>query len=71
MQRIILVTLTVIAALFTLMFSLLLAIPLTIAALITGKKLEKQLRRQSPQTQQDPHVIEGEWKKSHAVTNHH
>ncbi|MFH4666483.1 hypothetical protein WMQ48_17410 [Vibrio cidicii] len=63
MQRIILVTLTAIAALFTLMFSLLLAIPLTIAALITGKKLEKQLRRQSPQTQQDPNVIEGEWEE--------
>ncbi|WP_172565939.1 hypothetical protein [Vibrio navarrensis] len=63
MQRIILVTLTAIAALFTLMFSLLLAIPLTIVALITGKKLEKQLRRQSPQHQQDPHVIEGEWEE--------
>lgn len=63
MQRIILVTLTAIAALFTLMFSLLLAIPLTIAALISGKKLEKQLRRQSPQTQQDPNVIEGEWEE--------
>ncbi|ELV8626799.1 hypothetical protein QNF03_003490 [Vibrio cidicii] len=63
MQRIILVTLTAIAALFTLMFSLLLAIPLTIAALITGKKIEKQLRRQSPQPQQDPNVIEGEWEE--------
>jgi len=50
---------------FTLVFTLILAIPLTIAALITGKKIEKSLKmNRSPFTAQQSSkasVLEGEY----------
>ncbi|EIO4105107.1 hypothetical protein WD376_003849 [Vibrio vulnificus] len=68
MNRIIMTALTAITALFTLMFSLLLAIPLTIVALITGKRIEKQLKQaQAQRTQHDDgqqhRVIDGEFEE--------
>lgn len=42
MNRFLITLLSLITGVFALIFSLLLAIPLTIAALITGKRLEKQ-----------------------------
>lgn len=60
-------TISTILALFVgviaLIFSLMLAIPLTIAALITGKKIEKSLKMQraSFSQQNDGSVLEGEY----------
>lgn len=54
------------------MFSLLLAIPLTIVALITGKRIEKQLKQAAQQAQaqrtqhddgQQHRVIDGEFEE--------
>ncbi|EJL6337364.1 hypothetical protein ACTJ2S_001193 [Vibrio cholerae] len=66
MNRFLITLLSLITGVFALIFSLLLAISLTIAALITGKRLEKQLKARafqfkSSETYQ-PHanVIEGE-----------
>jgi cytochrome c biogenesis protein CcdA len=50
---------------FTLVFTLILAIPLTIAALITGKKIEKSLKMNrspfSAQQSSKASVLEGEY----------
>lgn len=49
---------------FTLLFSLVLAIPLTIAAIITGKKIEKSLKmNRSPFVNENnsSSVLEGEY----------
>ena len=60
-------TISTILALFVgviaLLFSLMLAIPLTIAALITGKKIEKSLKMQRTafSQQNDAFVLEGEY----------
>lgn len=45
MNRVILSIIAVITGFFALAFSLLMAIPLTIAALITGKRIQKQMRQ--------------------------
>ncbi|MFV0446958.1 MAG: hypothetical protein ACK5MF_00560 [Vibrio sp.] len=45
MNRFIITALTLITGFFAIAFSLLLAIPLTIAALITGKRLQNQMKR--------------------------
>ncbi|ENM5733844.1 hypothetical protein DU972_001397 [Vibrio mimicus] len=66
MNRFLITLLTMITGLFALMFSLLLAIPLAIAAFITGKRLEKQLKscafqfNQQAAYQSHANVIEGE-----------
>ena len=44
MNRIIVTALALITGFFTLVFSLIMAIPLTIAALITGKRIEKRVK---------------------------
>ncbi len=48
---------------FTLAFSLIVAIPLTIAALITGKKIQRNLKAQHEAYSQPAHasVLEGEY----------
>jgi uncharacterized membrane protein YphA (DoxX/SURF4 family) len=48
---------------FTLLFSLVLAIPLTIAAILTGKKLQKNLKMNPnfSAMQQNRTVLEGEY----------
>ncbi|MCL9783492.1 hypothetical protein M9194_18860 [Vibrio sp. S4M6] len=49
---------------FALLTSLFLAIPLAIAALITGKKIQSQLRSQrghAPSQEENSRVIEGEY----------
>ena len=63
MYRFLVTTLALITGFFALMFSLLLTIPLAIAAVITGKRLEKQLKRRPfYQAQGNPgHVIDGEF----------
>ncbi|MGD8120424.1 hypothetical protein [Vibrio sp. Hep-1b-8] len=50
---------------FTLIFGLILAIPLTIAALITGKKLERAIKMNHPMFSQGnrKNVIEGEFEE--------
>ncbi|MEF2482548.1 hypothetical protein V4D09_04490 [Vibrio mimicus] len=66
MNRFLITLLTMITGVFALMFSLLLAIPLAIAAFITGKRLEKQLKYRAFQFNQQAayqsrtHVIDGE-----------
>nr|WP_273977663.1 hypothetical protein [Vibrio parahaemolyticus] len=45
MNRIIVTALALITGFFALVFSLIMAIPLTIAALITGKRIEKRVRK--------------------------
>ena len=64
MNRFLITLLSLITGVFALIFSLLLAIPLTIAALITGKRLEKQLKARAFQFKSSAtyhaNVIEGE-----------
>ncbi|RBM25214.1 hypothetical protein DLR60_17955 [Vibrio tarriae] len=69
MNRFLITLLSLITGVFALIFSLLLAIPLTIAALITGKRLEKQLKARAYQFHQQAtytthsNVIEGEYEE--------
>ncbi|MBY7836045.1 hypothetical protein KW460_03080 [Vibrio fluvialis] len=65
MYRFLVTALTLITGFFALMFSLLLAIPLTIAAIITGKRLEKQLKRRPFYQAQgnQGNVIDGEFEE--------
>lgn len=66
MYRILVTALTLMCGFFALIFSLLLAIPLTIAALITGKRLETQLKRRpfhQAQNNENSEVIEGEFEE--------
>jgi len=60
MNRIVLSVLAIFTGLFALVFSMIMFIPLTIAALITGKKMQSQLRRQYG-TAPSESVIEGEY----------
>ncbi|MFG0607516.1 hypothetical protein ACF8CX_17665 [Vibrio mimicus] len=66
MNRFLITLLSMITGVFALIFSLLLAIPLAIIALITGKRLEKQLKARAFQFNQQAayqsrsDVIEGE-----------
>ncbi|EEY99050.1 hypothetical protein VOA_001399 [Vibrio sp. RC586] len=66
MNRFLITLLSMITGVFALIFSLLLAIPLAIIALITGKRLEKQLKARAFQFSQQAayqshsDVIEGE-----------
>ncbi|MGC9422025.1 MULTISPECIES: hypothetical protein [Vibrio] len=66
MYRFLVTTLTLVCGLFALIFSLLLAIPLMIVALITGKRLEKQLKRRpfhQAKNNENSDVIEGEFEE--------
>ena len=66
MSRIFIGILALITGFFALIFSLLMAIPLTIAALITGKRIQKQTKPQgytSPFEQPKANVIEGEYEE--------
>ncbi|QXO15486.1 MULTISPECIES: FxsA family protein [Vibrio] len=64
MSRFIVTTLTLVTGFFAVMFGLLLAIPLTLVAIITGKRIEKQLKRRpfNP-AQNNANVIEGEFEE--------
>lgn len=63
MNRVISVFLALFIGVFTLLFSLIMIIPLTIAAVITGKKIEKSLKmNRSAFSQQSNHsTLEGEY----------
>lgn len=64
MSRFIVTALTLVTGFFAIMFGLLLAIPLTLVAIITGKRLEKQLKRRPfYQEQNNAQVIEGEFEE--------
>ncbi len=65
MNRMITGVLTLFIGFFTLIFGLILAIPLTIAALITGKKIEKAIKMNNPMFNQgnSKNVIEGEFEE--------
>ncbi|MGY3572034.1 hemolysin E [Vibrio paucivorans] len=64
MNRFFVGIIALVTGMFALIFSLLMAIPLAIAALITGKRIQKQMKQQgyaSPFEQpQQANVIEGE-----------
>lgn len=60
MNRVVLSVLAIFTSLFALVFSLIMVIPLTIAALITGKKIQSQLRRQY-NNKPSENFIEGEY----------
>lgn len=65
MTRIVSNVLALFIGMFTILFGLILAIPLTIAALITGKKIEKAIKtNRAPfhQPGQD-RVLEGEYEE--------
>ncbi|MDC5818454.1 hypothetical protein [Vibrio europaeus] len=63
MNRVISGILALFIGVFTLLFSLIMVIPLTIAAVITGKKIEKSLKmnRTASSQQKDRSVLEGEY----------
>ena len=63
MNRVISGILALFIGVFTLLFSLIMVIPLTIAAVITGKKIEKSLKmkRSASSQQSDRSVLEGEY----------
>ncbi len=72
MNRIIVTALTVITGFFALVFSLLIAIPLTIVALITGKRINtrKKYMQRDMQTEYEFNTgevdaIEGEFEEVH------
>ncbi|MCG9575093.1 hypothetical protein L1D14_02450 [Vibrio tubiashii] len=63
MNRVISGFLALFIGVFTLLFSLIMVIPLTIVAVITGKKIEKSLKmnRSASSQQNDRSVLEGEY----------
>lgn len=63
MNRMISSVLALFIGFFTIIFGLILAIPLTIAALITGKKIEKAIKKNATTYQQQSKgsVLEGEY----------
>ncbi len=67
MNRFIITALTLITGFFAIAFSLLLAIPLTIAALITGKRLQNQMQRrpfyQAQSNSSHGNTIDGEFEE--------
>ncbi|KJY84544.1 hydroxylamine reductase [Vibrio galatheae] len=65
MNRVLSGILALVIGVFALLFSLVMIVPLTIAALITGKKIERSLKmHQSVFTQQkDRSVLEGEYEE--------
>ncbi len=70
MNRIIVTALAVITGLFALIFSLIMAIPLTIAALITGKRIETRKKYMQREMQEEyefntgkADAIEGEFEE--------
>lgn len=60
MKRFLIAFSAVTLGLLTLVFSLLVAIPITIAALITGRKLQKDINKTHFDTGQE-NIIEGEY----------
>lgn len=62
MNRFIMTTFALVTGFFALIASLILAIPLAIAALITGKKIEKQLKASAHHHGQRT-TIEGEFEE--------
>tara|TARA_Y100001956_G_C4114048_1_gene183942 strand:+ start:1275 stop:1481 length:207 start_codon:yes stop_codon:yes gene_type:complete len=65
MNRIISSVFALFIGMFTILFGLILAIPLTIAALITGKKIEKSLKMNSAafSHSNQKSVLEGEYEE--------
>ncbi|ELI5378686.1 hypothetical protein [Vibrio parahaemolyticus] len=70
MNRIIVTALALITGFFALVFSLIMAIPLTIAALITGKRIEKRVRKMQKEVHEEyefntgkTDAIEGEFEE--------
>ncbi|GEM76194.1 hypothetical protein [Vibrio sagamiensis] len=68
MNRIIVIALATITGLLTLTFSLLIAIPVAIAAIITGKRIEKKIKDVQETYEFDTsknEAIEGEYEEVH------
>lgn len=72
MKRIIVTALALITGLFALVISLIIAIPLTLAALITGKRLDSRIKHMQKETLQEyqfntgkSDAIEGEFEEVH------
>ncbi|ERB66678.1 hypothetical protein F0266_03705 [Vibrio coralliilyticus] len=66
MNRVISSALALFIGFFTIIFGLILAIPLTIAALITGKKIEKAIKKNASAFNNQPpkgSVLEGEYEE--------
>ncbi len=66
MYRLLVTAFTLIVGFFALIVGLLLAIPLTLMAIISGKRLEWQLRRRpfhQAHNNEGEHVIEGEFEE--------
>ncbi|MER2498946.1 hypothetical protein ABS858_22995 [Vibrio neptunius] len=63
MNRVMSSVLALFVGFFTIIIGLILAIPLTIAALITGKKIERAIKKNANTTQQQSKgsVLEGEY----------
>ncbi len=63
MNKIIASVLAVLIGIFTLLFSMIMLVPLTIFALLTGRKIEKSLRQSTMRFQQSSRgsVLEGEY----------
>lgn len=62
MSRLIVTFLTIITGFFALVASLIMVIPLTIAALITGRRIRKEMQNYQFATEQNA-VIEGEYEE--------
>ncbi|GLT18434.1 hypothetical protein GCM10007938_22130 [Vibrio zhanjiangensis] len=63
MNKMIASVLALFIGLFTIAFSIIMLVPLTIIALLTGKKIEKSLRQRASQFQSQTRgtVLEGEY----------
>lgn len=62
MKKVFVTALVLMAGFIALLSSLILVIPLTIAALITGKQIEKKMKNQSFDTTSE-RIIEGEYEE--------
>lgn len=67
MNRIIVTALALITGFFALVFSLIMAIPLTIAALITGKRIEKRVRKMQKEVHEEYEEYEFNTGKADAI----
>lgn len=62
MNRVLFSILAIFVSLFAFVFSLVMVIPLTIAAIITGKKLQNQFKAKTQHSSSETHsAIEGEF----------
>lgn len=61
MNRFLISVLAIFTSLFAIVFSLIMVIPLTIAAIITGKKIQNQYKERSSDLESQHSAIEGEF----------